>query len=226
MSEVILELPVGNTNITDLFHFSPALVDDLKQILASERYQGRKGHNLRSMSARFRAVLIACRFIIANETNAYTLKQGFDAFVKDNYAFLKSIYRGDIRTHLFKELLLAVGVHRGTPVLKHYYQSDLWAFYFEEQNVWRHIDSADLKEAMPRTHGEMTALLDSEIELLGQKNYNIETLHTRFTKARRLLRERLAPKFKAEFELHGLQAFSVDNNRIQKSLLQAIVVVN
>lgn len=37
-----------------------------------------------------------------------------------------------------------------------------------------------------------------------------------------MLRERLAPKFKAEFELHGLQAFSVDNNRIQKSLLQAI----
>lgn len=222
MSEVILELPVGNTNITDLFHFSPALVDDLKQILDSERYQGRKGHNLRSMSARFRAVLIACRFIIANETNAYTLKQGFDAFVKDNYAFLKSIYSGDIRTHLFKELLLAVGVYRGTPVLKHHYQPDLWAFYFEEQNVWRHIDSSDLKEAMPRTHGEMTALLDSEIELLGQKNYSIETLHSRFTKARRLLRERLAPKFKAEFELHGLQAFSVDNNRIQKSLLQAI----
>lgn len=62
-----------------------------------------------------------------------------------------------------------MGAYRGTPVLKHHYQSDLWAFYFEEQNVWRHIDSADLKEAMPRTHGEMTALLDSEIELLGQK---------------------------------------------------------
>ena len=51
MSKVMLELPVGNTNITDLFEFSPALVEDLKQILASERYQGEKGHNLRSMSA-------------------------------------------------------------------------------------------------------------------------------------------------------------------------------
>ena len=51
MSKVTLELPVGNTNITDLFEFSPALVEDLKQILASERYQGEKGHNLRSMSA-------------------------------------------------------------------------------------------------------------------------------------------------------------------------------
>lgn len=222
MSEVILELPVGNTNITDLFHFSPALVADLKKILVSERYKGGKGHNLRSISARFRVVLTACRFIIANESNADVLKQGFSAFVEDNYAFLKSIYSSDIRRELRNELLIAVGIFIGSPLLKHHYQSDLWAFYFDVQDAWRHIDSEDLKETLPKVHTEMTALHASEIELLAQKSYSIETLHTRFTKAKRLLRERLAPDFKVEFEQYGLQALSVNNHRIQKALFQCI----
>ena len=222
MSEMMLELPVGNTNITDLFNFSPALVTDLKQIQSSERYQGGKGHSLRSISARFRVVLTACRFIIANESNADVLKQGFSAFVEDNYAFLRSIYSSDIRKELRNELLIAIGIYMGSPLLKHHYQSDLWAFYFDAQDAWRHIDSTDLKETLPRVHAEMTALLDSEIALLAQKNYSIETLHTRFTKAKRLLRERLAPNFKAEFELCGLQALSANNHRIQKSLFQTI----
>ena len=222
MSKVMLELPVGNTNITDLFDFSPALVDDLKLILASERYQGDKGHNLRSMSARFRAVLTACRFIIANDSNANVLKQGLSGFVKKHYALLKSICRSEIRKELRNELLFAIGIYTGRPLLKHHYQSDLWAFHFKEQDAWRHIDSADLKAAIPKIHAEMTSLLSSETELLPQKSYSMETLHTRFSKAKRLLLERLAPQFKDELEEYGLQALSVDNNRIQKSLFQAI----
>ncbi|RCS73058.1 hypothetical protein [Vibrio casei] len=222
MSEVILELPVGNANITDLFHFSPALVDDLKKILASERYQGEKGHNLRSISARFRVVLTACRFIIANDTNSGPLTQGFSAFVKNHYALVKSIYKSEIRKELRNELWYAIGIYTGRPLLKHDYQSDLWAFYFKGQDAWRHIDSADLKAAMPKVNAEMTNLLSSETELLPQKSYSMETLHTRFSKAKRLLLERLAPQFNDELEEYGLQALSVDNNRIQKSLFQAI----
>ncbi|MEL7292918.1 MAG: hypothetical protein AAGJ67_13445 [Pseudomonadota bacterium] len=222
MSEVILELPVGNTNITDLFNFSPALVADLKKIQASERYQGIKGHSLRSISARFRMVLTACRFVIANEPNADVLKQGCSGFIENNYAFLRAIYGSKIRIDLFNELLIALGIFMGSPILKHHYKSDLWAFYFDAQDSWRHIDSSDLKEILPNVHSEMTELHDSEIELLAQKSYNIETLHTRFTKAKRLLRERVAPYFRAEFQLYGLQALSVDNNRIQKALFQAL----
>lgn len=222
MTKIMLELPVGNTNITDLFNFSPALVSDLKQIQASERYRGGKGHSLRSMSARFRVVLTACRFIIANESNADVLKQGFSGFIENDYALLKSMYNSKIRIELRNELLIAMGIYIGSPLLKHQYQSDLWAFYFEAQDAWRHIYSADLKEILPRVHGEMTALLDSEITLLTQKNYSIETLHTRFTKAKRLLRERLAPDFKTEFEQYGLQALSVNNHHTQKALFQRI----
>ncbi|MFH4633367.1 hypothetical protein [Vibrio alginolyticus] len=222
MTKIMLELPVGNTNITDLFDFSPALVEDLKQILASERYQGEKGHNLRSMSARFRVVLTACRFIVANNTYAELLKQGFSGFVKEHYALLKLIYRSDIRKELRNELVFAIGIFMGRPLLKHQYLSDLWAFYFKEQDAWRYIDSADLKAAMPKIHAEMTSLLNSETELLPQKSYSMETLHARFSKTKRLLLERLAPQFKNELEEHGLQALSVDNNRIQKSLFQAI----
>ncbi|MCJ2375550.1 hypothetical protein LNL84_01735 [Vibrio sp. ZSDZ34] len=222
MSKVTLELPVGNTNIKDLFEFSPALVEDLKQILASERYQGGKGHNQRSMSARFRVILTACRFIIANDANAELLKQGFSGFVKEHNAFLKSIYRSDIRKELRNELVFAIGIFMGRPLQKHHYLSDLWAFYFKEQGAWRHIDSADLKAAMPKIYAEMTSLLSSETELLPQKSYSMETLHTRFSKAKRLLLECLAPQFKDELEEYGLQALSVDNNRIQKSLFQAI----
>ncbi|MFL7768598.1 hypothetical protein AAD017_01685 [Proteus terrae] len=222
MTNIMLELPVGNTNVTDLFDFSPTLVEDLKQILASERYQGEKGHNLRSMSARFRVVLTACRFIIANDANAELLKQGFSGFVKEHFAFLKSIYRSDIRRELRNELVFAIGIYMGRPLLKHHYQSGLWAFYFKEQDAWRYIDSTGLKAAMPKVHAEMTSLLTSETDLLPQKSYSMETLHSRISKAKRLLLERLAPQFKNEFEEHGLQALSFDNNRIQKSLFQTI----
>lgn len=214
MTKIMLELPVGNTNITDLFNFSPALVADLKQIQDSERYRGGKGHSLRSMSARFRVVLTACRFIIGNESNADVLKQGYSGFIENDYALLKSMYNSKIRIELRNELLIAMGVYIGSPLLKHQYQSDLWAFYFEAQDAWRHIDSADLKEVLPRVHGEMTALLDSEITLLTQKNYSIETLHTRFTKAKRLLRERLTPDFKTEFEQYGALLNKSDSGRV------------
>ena len=167
-------------------------------------------------------VLTACRFIIANDANAELLKQGFSGFVKEHHALLKSIYLSDIRKELCNELVFAIGIFIGRPLLKHHYLSDLWAFYFKEQDAWRYIDSAGLKATMPKIYAEMTTLLSSETELLPQKSYSMETLHTRFSKAKRLLLERLAPQFKDELEEYGLQALSVDNNRIQKSLFQAI----
>lgn len=218
----MLELPIGRTDITDLLEFSPILVADLKLILGSERYQGGKGHNLRSITARFRVILTACRYVIENIANVELLKQGFQGFICDQYALIRSIYESSIRKELFNELLAAIGVYVGDPILKHYYQPNLWPFYFKEHNTWRYIDSSNLKLAMPNVHHEMEALLATETELLPQKNYNMETLHSRFLKFLRLLLNYLLSSYHTEFVTNGLQALSLDNNRIQKALFQKI----
>ena len=222
MSECILALPVGKTDVSDINTFSVTLIDDLKLVLASPRYQGDKGHVIKSMSSRFRVLLTACRFVIKNAEQAVSLKQGLYGFVDDNYALLKFIYASAMRKELFNELLTALEVFTAGAIPKHYYVANLWAFYFYKNRSWRYIDSADLMGKLPNVCSELHTLQADEIELLPQKNYGMETLHTRFSKIKRLILNYLLPEFKHSLQTHGLHALGADNNKIQKSLFQTI----
>lgn len=222
MSKYILELPVGKTDVTDINAFSAALMDDLKVVLASSRYQGDKGHNIRSMSSRFRVLLTACRFVIKNIDSTECLQQGLHGFIDNQYALLKSVYVNAIRKELFNELLTALVAYIGETIPRHCYQNHLWSFYFDNSNSWRYIDSSDLMTALPKVYAEMQDLLANETELLPQKNYGVETLHTRFSKMKRLILNYLLPEFELSLQAHGLQALGVANNKIQKWLFQTI----
>ena len=217
-----LRLAQGETEVSDLYEYSPILVQDLRLILESDRYQGNKGHDVRSVSARFRAVLTACRYVIHHIDDAISLKNGLSGFKENDFCLLKLTYRSGIKSWLFNELLIALGVYWGTPVLRHQYQENLLPFYFSEHDIWRHIDCSDLAECLPNILSEMQSLHESEISLLAQKNYNMETLHTRFSKAKRLLLNYLHPNFPEQLQEHGLRALGRDNNKIQKSLFQTI----
>ena len=99
--ESYLALAQGETDISDLYQFSPLLVNDLRQVVASDRYQGNKGHDVRSVSARFRAVLTACRYVISNISAANSLKNGLSGFKENDFRLLISTYISDIRSDLF-----------------------------------------------------------------------------------------------------------------------------
>jgi hypothetical protein len=222
MVKCILELPVGKTDVTDINAFSTALIDDLKVLLASSRYQGGKGHGIKSISSRFRVLITACRFVINNIDHTECLQQGLHGFIDDQYALLKSVYVNAIRKTLFNELLTALVAYTGEAIPRHCYQNYLWSFYFDNSNSWRYIDSADLMATLPNVYSEMQDLLANETELLSQKNYGMETLHTRFSKMKRLILNYLLPEFELSLQTHGLQALGVTNNKIQKWLFQTI----
>lgn len=222
MTKCILTLPAGKSDVTDINAFSTELIKDLKVVLASPRYQCNKGHEIRSMSARFRVILTACRFVIQNIEDVEGLKQGLQGLIDDQYALLKRIYVSSIRKDLFNELLTALVVYVGEPIHRHYYQDNLWPFYFIENNSWRYIDSSDLLTQLPNVYAEMTELLVNETNLLAEKSYGMETLHSRFTKVKRLIINYLLPEFASSLQKHGLQALGANNNKIQKGLFQTI----
>lgn len=220
--ESYLALAQGETDISDLYQFSPLLVNDLRQVVASDRYQGNKGHDVRSVSARFRAVLTACRYVIGNIAAANSLKNGLSGFKENDFRLLISTYISDIRSDLFKELLIAMEVFWGAPVLRHQYQKNLLPFYFKEHDVWRYIDCSDLAECLPNVFAEMEVLHESEISLLAQKNYNMETLHSNFSKIKRLLLNYIYPQFPQQLKQDGIKSLGLENNKIQKQLFQTI----
>lgn len=222
MTKCLLTLPTGKSDVTDINTFSPNLINDLKVVLASSRYQGDKGHKIQSISARFCVIITACRFVIKNIEHTESLKQGLQGLIDEQYALLKRIYISSIRKSLFNELLTALGVYVGEPIHKHYYQDNLWPFHFIENNSWRYIDSTDLMVKLPNVYAEMFDLLVTETKLLAEKNYGMETLITRFRKAKRLIINYLLPEFEVSLKAHGLQALGIKNNQIQKWLFQTI----
>ncbi|MGF1760453.1 hypothetical protein L4D76_21490 [Photobacterium sagamiensis] len=219
---VYLELPIGETDVTDLAAFSFAIIDDLKRIIASKRYQGEQGHNSKSMISRYRSILTALRYIIAHCDHANLLQNGFQGFNQNNFILLKEAFLSSMRSRLFKELVISIETLFDLPVLRHQYEPNLLPFYFEETDKWRNIDANDLAGVAPYLYQELAIMLDSEMSLLPEKPYGIETLHTRFIKLKRLINNYLLPNFTNELNTSGIKILGENNNKIQKRLFQEI----
>lgn len=130
--ESYLVLAQGETDVSDLYQFSPLLVQDLRKVVASDRYQGHKGHSVSSVTARFRAVLTACRYVISNIVEASSLQIGLAGFKENDFCLLKLTYRSDIRNQLFNELLIAMQVLQGEPILCHQYPRKIFCHFISK----------------------------------------------------------------------------------------------
>jgi hypothetical protein len=69
---------------------------------------------------------------------------------------------------------------------------------------------------------EIVVIHESETDLLPEKNYDMETLHTRFSKLKRLLVYYALPNFKRELLEYGFNCLSMNNNQIQKAIFQQL----
>jgi hypothetical protein len=69
---------------------------------------------------------------------------------------------------------------------------------------------------------EILHLHQSETLLLPEKNYDMETLRSRFSKLNRLIIHYILPAYRKELTEHGLLCLSTDSNRIQKSVFQRL----
>lgn len=207
-------------DVTDLADIEPLLVQQLQGLAHSDKFKGDLEHAVASMTSRFIAIVSSIRTVAGNHKSALVGK-GLDGFKSDEFALLKEA-KAILRKEQFSELLLLLEQHLGYEVRRYDYVDHLLSFYFEKQKKYRLIDYADVAFTCPEMMAEIAQIHKSETELLPEKNYDMETLHTRFSKLKRLLLKYIFPKFKSEISEHGLSCLSMKNNRIQKAVFQQL----
>ena len=211
-----------HVDVTDIYYLSPNCIKQLAVINNSPRFRGKKEHKPESIVRRFKSTIATIKTIlIKNSSDMEILNSGLDSFKSDDYALLKSVKKY-LSLHQFSELILLLGEHWKHPVLKHDYQPNLLPFFYEKLDKYRTIDFLMLAQKSPRLYDEVCQLHQSETLLLAEKNYDIETLRTRFAKLKRLLLNQLTPEQMQIANELGFRCLSLNNNQIQKDLFQKI----
>lgn len=208
-------------DISELASICDAITEQLQKVANSKKYIGENEHPIESINRRFKAVLTTLtNFVVDRELDILTEK-GLEAFVVDEYALLKEA-KNNLSSRKFHELLIVLKSYYVHKIYTHDYVDNLLAFYFEKHKKFRYVNYKEISNLSPEIMKFVNDLYQSEISLLSQKNYGIETLKTRFIKLKRLILDYIYPSFKTEIEEHGFQCLSLDNNRIQKALFQKL----
>ncbi|WP_286235350.1 hypothetical protein [Thalassotalea sediminis] len=207
-------------DVTDLNDIEPLLIEQLQALANSDKFKGELEHDVVSMTIRFIANLNAIRKVI--QSNKLLINgKGLNGFKQNNYQVLKKA-KCILSKYQFAELLLLLEQYFGHEVHRHYYVDHLLPFYFEKEKKYRLIDYGEVASKCPGIMAEIEQIHKSETELLPEKNYDMETLHTRFSKLKRLILKYIVPTFKYELASHGIRCLSIKKNRIQKALFQQL----
>jgi len=217
---VIITINDKSLDVTDLNDIEPVLVEQLQALANSEKFRGKLEHDVVSMTRRFIAIVSSIR-IVAENNKCALVDEGLDRFKKDEFALLKEA-KTLLRRDQFTELLILLELHFGHEIHRHDYVDHLLPFYFENNKNYRLIDYQDVFYLCPEIKAEIEQIHKSETDLLPEKNYDMETLHTRFAKLKRVILRYIAPTFKDELSTHGVSCLSMKNNRIQKAVFQGL----
>lgn len=216
----LLSINEKKVDVTDLQETAPLLVQQLKRLADSPKFKGALEHDIASMTLRFLAVIHSIRTVAKEHNEAFT-NMGLDSFRVENFSLLKAA-KNTLSKYQFPELILILEQHYGIEIHRHYYVDNLLSFYFENQKKYRLIDYSEVAETCPSIMPELHNLHQSETELLPEKNYGMETLHTRFSKIKNLILYYIVVEYNSELTIHGLNCLSVQNNKIQKAIFQHI----
>ncbi|WP_462179155.1 hypothetical protein [Pseudoalteromonas maricaloris] len=207
-------------DVTDLNDIEPLLVEQLQALANSDKFKGELEHDVVSMTRRFIAIVSSIR-IVADKNKCAFVDEGLDGFKKDEFALLKEA-KTLLRRDQFTELLIVLELHFGHEIHRHDYVDHLLPFYFEKKRKYRLIDYSDVASTCPEIMSEIERIHKSETELLPEKNYDMRTLHTRFTHLKRLILKYIAPTFKDELSKYGVSCLGMKNNCIQKAVFQQL----
>ncbi|WP_166419824.1 hypothetical protein [Pseudoalteromonas sp. Z1A8] len=207
-------------NVTDLADIAPVLVEQLQELANSDKFKGELEHNVVSITMRFINIVGSIRKV-AKKNKCALVDEGLDGFKKNKFALLKEA-KALLRKEQFAELLLLLEQHLGYEVHSHEYIEYLLPFYFEKEQMYRHINYSKLASQCPEIATKLLEVHSSEIDLLPEKNYGMITLYGRFTTLNRLLINFFLPNFLEQLKKYGFKCLSLDKNRIQKSVFQYI----
>ena len=209
-----------NIDITDLAELSPAIVGQLKFLACKPKFKGDKEHDLNCITARFIANVTSMRSVFGKFPQ-YLNEAGLNVFKMEKYLLLTKA-KPILSMYRFNELILFLEDYFDHKIYRHDYTPHLLSFYFEKQGKFRIIDYSRIHQASPILFEEIKAIHESEVSLIAEKNYSMETLHTRFSKLQRLLLNYLFPHYLKDVKQQGINCLSLNSNRIQKALFQQL----
>lgn len=215
-NSVLIKLSKGYVEVTDIGTADSLIVSDLRLLANSEYYSGKRGHSNTSMNARFRVFVRAIRLITKVLVVHNLEERGLGIFRENNFELLKSFYLKLDSKYEFNELRRGLTEFYEEEIPEHKYIDNLVPIYFPKKKKWRHIDVSELARKSPRLALELAQLTENELELIDQKNYDLETLHSRLMKIHSVSVELLSENFPNESHLYGFNCLALDNNAIQK----------
>ncbi len=206
--------------VTDLAESVPCIVEQFQRIADTPKFIGKKEHDLTVMTKRYITDVTSIRKVL------YTYPEclngiGLDCFKVNRFELLKQA-KTLLSRHHFSELVLFLEEHFGHKIYRQDYTADLLPFYFKRSKKYKLIDYADIAGCGRKVMNEILYIHQSETDLLAEKNYSMETLHTRFSKLKRLLVNYVLPNSRIEFLKYGLNCLSMNDNRIQKAIFQQL----
>lgn len=217
---VIITINDKSIDVTDLHDIEPLLVEQLQELANSDKFRGKLEHDLISMTFRFFGIINSIKKISVKFSEKLQV-HGLDSFEHDGFELLKEAKK-ILRRDEFSELIGILDLHLGYKILRQDYIEHLLPFYYEKEKKYRLIDYGEVASKCPEIMAEIEQIHKSETELLPEKNYDMETLHTRFSKLKRVILKYIAPTFKDELSKHGVSCLGMKNNRIQKAVFQQL----
>lgn len=217
-----LYLKSGRVDITEIKDISESLYQHLLQVGEHPFYQGELGHAKESVHRRYGDVVSALKYCInSNISETELLKDGFVGFTAHNYKLLKVLSKSDLRRQVSNELLIACSCLFDQKIHQHALNDNLLAFYFSKRNKWKTIDFSMVKQRSPIAFNQLVELQKLDIELLPQRNYDMETLVARFSKINTVLKI-IQIIDQNGFELHGFKVMGMNRNKVQKQVFEYI----
>ncbi len=219
-SIITININHKTVDVTDLAEIEFVLVEQLQKLANSAKYKGELEHSVSSITQRFIKTVTSIKKVAEKHTGSLN-RNGLDNFKSDEFSLVKQVKKLLTREP-FRDLILLLEQHFGHEIYRHDYVEHLLPFYFKKQKKYRLIDYSKVASICPEIIPEIEKLHQSETELLPEKNYDMETLHTRFGRLKQLLLNYIIPDYKAELIEHGFICLSKNKNRIQKAAFQQL----
>ena len=207
-------------DITNISNISRPAEKQIIQIVNSPHFNGEFGHSLIGVKGRFslglRTIQKFCS--LSDRFKIEFVKMGLNAFVINEFEFLKELlneFPEAEATAVSNTLEHFLGKKLNLKSIR----NDSLVFRDPEYGIDRVIDISGLKKICPKLIPDLCCAHKAELELLEQKTYNPNTLHTRFSKLIQLLMKFALP---GELKGNGLFFLQAAEGKYQLNLLARV----
>ncbi|WP_283787027.1 hypothetical protein QNI23_010620 [Bermanella sp. WJH001] len=179
------KLKVGgrSLDVTELHLISRIALMQIKKLVGNTYYSGEYGHSLGGIKGRLScAIRTILKFVKKDKYfKKLFMELGLDALAANDYRPLKDIfqyykqYEATSVANLYEH-------YSGVEVNQRILFQDILCFENEGSGKVKTIDISYISEICSRLREDIVFLHEEETELIDQKNYGAETLHTRFSK--------------------------------------------